>query len=107
MPGLMQAPPMAVRMPPARARRPGIGTVWLLRLFAWLYVLLSVGAAVWIWIEYRAVTLLSRAVLINTAYFILGTVILLQGLFAFLLSLVVARMAENVIAIRQNTGPGA
>jgi hypothetical protein len=77
----------------------------VLRIFAWLDLIGSIIASIFIWSKFgtRKMPGFSYLTEADPLTIGLGFGILVQGVFACVLFLVIASMAENLIAIRKNT----
>ena len=80
-------------------------SIWILRTFAWLDLLISIISSIVIWSNFS--TEANKDYLggnvTNPYMIVLGIGVLLQGIFVCALFLVLAHIAESLVFIRNNT----
>ncbi len=86
-------------------RYPGETAISALKFFAWLDLIGGIVGAIWVWAEFGSTqvsSFYSSTTEANPMAIGIGAVVLLQGMFACALFLVIACIAESLIAIRKN-----
>ncbi|MBS4027842.1 MAG: hypothetical protein KGZ58_04305 [Ignavibacteriales bacterium] len=90
---------------------PGSGAISVLRFFAWLNLVAGIIGAIYIWSNFATEKILKGTYysyaesVTNPLGVAIGVAVFLEGIFACALFLVIANIAENLIAIRLNTTP--
>jgi hypothetical protein len=86
-----------------------ITAITVLRIFAWLDLVAGIALAIIIWVKFSATEIGTGTyyahTITNPIAIAVGIAVLLQGMFVCALFLVIASIAENLIAIRENTTP--
>jgi hypothetical protein len=93
-----QSPSSTISQP---APIPGEGAIAALKFFAWLDLIAGIIGAIWIWVQFGKTGDYSFSP-VNPVGVGVGFAVLFQGMFACALFLVIASIAESLIALRKN-----